>query len=257
MNCQKKWFVKYELVYIVPLDQHRESCVDHQRCARGRQSWVQFLQSEAVRESVRAAVECRLELDGIIRQHSAEPTYRRNSSHPESSSDKETIKWHTGSAFLICHQQTRRAMGENTAEVIVNKHENSIDTRYFSIIKQTSNQSYVFLSNWYSFLCIVSLMWSFCVLLDSTPNNVKISIPQELLQSGKTLTIEKSSEQVVSGHHVSQPIHPIPQTHGLCLIDTQRQDQTSVTAVHQLQDNIGDSGEFSRVIIFIGVMMIW
>lgn len=89
-------------------------------------------------------------------------------------------------------------------------------------------------------------MWSFCVLLDSTPNNVMISIPQELLQSGKTLTIEKSSVHVVSSHHVSQPMHPIPQTHGLCLIDTQRPDQTSDSAVHQLQDDIGDSVEFSR-----------
>ena len=82
-----------------------------------------------------------------------------------------------------------------------------------------------------------------------------INIPQELLQSGKTLTIEKISEQVVNGHHLSQPIHPIPQTHGLCLIDTQRQDHTSIIAVHQLQDDIGDSGEFSRVIIFIEVQV--
>jgi hypothetical protein len=72
-----------------------------------------------------------------------------------------------------------------------------------------------------------------------------INIPQELLQSGKTLTIEKNSEQVVGGHQVSHPTHQIPQTHGLCLVDTQLQNQTSTKAVHQLQENIGDSGEFS------------
>ncbi len=82
-----------------------------------------------------------------------------------------------------------------------------------------------------------------------------INIPQELLQSGKTLTIEKNSEQVIGGHQVSQAMHPIPQTHGLCLVDTQRQHLISDTAVHQLQENIGDSGEFSRTMIFIDVKL--
>jgi hypothetical protein len=83
-----------------------------------------------------------------------------------------------------------------------------------------------------------------------------INIPQELLQSGKTLTIEKNSEQVVGGHQVSHPTHQIPQTHGLCLVDTQRQNQTSTKSTHQLQENIGDSGEFSRAMIFIDVKSI-
>ncbi|UJR38690.1 hypothetical protein I4U23_031356 [Adineta vaga] len=76
---------------------------------------------------------------------------------------------------------------------------------------------------------------------DSTSNNVMINIPRELLQSGKTLTIEKHSEEVVSGHKVSQPTHPIPQTHGLCLVDKQKQEVKSSTDVHQLQENIGNS----------------
>jgi hypothetical protein len=82
-----------------------------------------------------------------------------------------------------------------------------------------------------------------------------INIPQELLQSGKTLTIERNSEKVVGDHQVSQPMHPIPQTHGMCLVDTQRQDQTSVIPIHRLQDNISDSGEFLRTIIFIDVKL--
>ncbi len=136
MNCYKKWSRRYALIYIVIVDQHREFCVDHQRCAWGRQPWVRLLQSEAVRETVWAAFECRPDIDGVIRQHPAEPTHRRNSSHSESTADEETIKWHTGSTFVIRHQQTRWTMGKNTAEIIDNKHENIIDTRYFRIIKQ-------------------------------------------------------------------------------------------------------------------------
>lgn len=147
MNCHKKWSMKYVLICIVTLGQHPESCVDHQRRARGRESGAWLLQSEAVRETVRAAFECRPELDGIIRQHSAEPTHRRNFSHSESTADEEAIKWHTGATLLIWHQQTRRTVGKNTTEIIVNKHENSIDTRYFIIVRQTYHQSYIFSSN--------------------------------------------------------------------------------------------------------------
>jgi hypothetical protein len=94
-------------------------------------------------------------------------------------------------------------------------------------------------------------MLSFCVVLGSTPNNVTIDIPSELLKSGKTLTIQKHSEQIVNGHHAPQPSHPIRQTHGLCLIDTQQQDQRSVTSNHQLQDKNDKSGEFSRQLLLL------
>jgi hypothetical protein len=103
-----------------------------------------------------------------------------------------------------------------------------------------------------SFSLQLFLIYVFCVVLGSVSNNTTIvDIPSELLQSGKTLMVEKYSELFIGGRHLSQPAHPIRQAHGLCLIDTQREDQRSVTATHDLQDIIDDKREFLQTITFI------
>jgi hypothetical protein len=69
-------------------------------------------------------------------------------------------------------------------------------------------------------------------------SHLTIDIPEEYLENGKTLLIEKYFELFVDGYHLSKPSHFIRRVHDLCLIDTQQQDLRSVNSTHQLESDI-------------------
>jgi hypothetical protein len=65
------------------------------------------------------------------------------------------------------------------------------------------------------------------------------------------LLIEKYSELYVDGCHLSQPSHSIRHAHGLCLVDTQEQDQRTVNSTHQLENILDDKRKFFLNLLFV------